>query len=163
MPPEWCDCMEILLASAILLWGDLMTAEEYGQILDRLFLEEQPGFVEDILLELEWKQSDVKLSAAVIGNCCAEHMASFDCGAFGRFLFSRLERLYKSMDLHVFGKKTYCLWQNLPSWLQDKEPFYSLSYADDPLSWGDVEQTRRIYESIFEAAAEEFQGKINEP
>lgn len=42
----------------------------------------------------------------------------------------------------------YSLWENLPGNIQDIEPFWTLSYADDSLSWGDEEQTRNIYEHI---------------
>ena len=40
----------------------------------------------------------------------------------------------------------YSLWESLPGNIQNIEPFFTLSYADDPLSWGDEEQTRNIYE-----------------
>lgn len=30
------------------------------------------------------------------------------------------------------------------------EPFHTLSYDDNPLSWGDEEQTRKIYEDFFD-------------
>lgn len=30
------------------------------------------------------------------------------------------------------------------------EPFHTLSYADDPLSWNDEKQTRKLYEELFE-------------
>jgi hypothetical protein len=36
----------------------------------------------------------------------------------------------------------------LPSVIQSVEPFWSLSYADDPLSWGDVNQTKELYEEM---------------
>jgi hypothetical protein len=29
------------------------------------------------------------------------------------------------------------------------EPFWTLSYADDPLSWGEERQTHEIYEKMF--------------
>ena len=42
----------------------------------------------------------------------------------------------------------YNLWESLSGNIQDKEPFFVLCYADDPLLWGDEEQTRNIYEFI---------------
>ena len=42
----------------------------------------------------------------------------------------------------------YSLWEVLPTTIQHKQPFYMLSYADDPLSWGDIEQSRSIYENV---------------
>ena len=42
----------------------------------------------------------------------------------------------------------YNLWEDLPGQIQDIELFWALCYADDPLSWGDEEQTRSIYENM---------------
>ncbi|MCI8403228.1 MAG: hypothetical protein HFI38_14250 [Lachnospiraceae bacterium] len=39
-------------------------------------------------------------------------------------------------------------WESLPGNIQNIEPFWILSYADDPLSWGDEEQTRNIYKQM---------------
>lgn len=39
-------------------------------------------------------------------------------------------------DIKQFANKMYSLWKNLPDKLQDEQPFFQLSYADDPLSWG---------------------------
>lgn len=52
-------------------------------------------------------------------------------------------------DIKQFANKMYSLWKNLPDKLQDEQPFFQLSYADDPLSWGDEKQTRSIYEKMF--------------
>lgn len=63
---------------------------------------------------------------------------------------AKIKVYYKQcFDIKKFSEAMYSLWENLPPILQDEEPFYTLSYADDPLSWGDEEQTRKIYESIF--------------
>ncbi len=43
-------------------------------------------------------------------------------------------------DIKQFAEKMYSLWKVLPTAIQHKQPFYMLSYADDPLSWGDIEQ-----------------------
>ena len=29
------------------------------------------------------------------------------------------------------------------------DPFFTMCYADDPLSWGDKDQTRELYEQMF--------------
>jgi hypothetical protein len=42
----------------------------------------------------------------------------------------------------------YNLWEDLPGQIQNIEPFWALCYADNPLSWGDEEQTRSIYENM---------------
>lgn len=43
----------------------------------------------------------------------------------------------------------YLLWESLPGCVQDEEPFSILTYADEPLSWGDEQQSREIYEKVF--------------
>lgn len=54
------------------------------------------------------------------------------------------------MDIQRFGNAMYSLWENLPGNLQDMQPFLTLCYADDPLSWGDEKQSREIYEEMLE-------------
>lgn len=61
-----------------------------------------------------------------------------------------LKPIYESMDIHRFGSAMYSLWENLPGNLQLIKPFRTLSYADDPLAWGDVEQSREIYEEMLD-------------
>ncbi|MBQ7774455.1 MAG: hypothetical protein IJ379_00905 [Lachnospiraceae bacterium] len=73
---------------------------------------------------------------------------ALDCDKFGRELFRLLKPVYEKMDIHEFGDAMYLLWEGLAGNLQNKEPFWTLSYADDPLSWGDVEQTRKQYEEM---------------
>ncbi len=71
-----------------------------------------------------------------------------DFDRFGRALFGLLKPIYNSKDIHEFGNAMYSLWESMAGNLQDMEPFWTLSYADDPLSWEDVEQTRKIYEEM---------------
>lgn len=52
-------------------------------------------------------------------------------------------------NIHEFAGRMYKLWKSLPDCLRYIEPFHTLSYADDPLSWGDEKQTREIYEELF--------------
>ncbi len=51
-------------------------------------------------------------------------------------------------SIEQFSEKMYLLWESLPGRLQNEQPFFTLSYADDPLSWGDEKQTRSIYENM---------------
>lgn len=53
------------------------------------------------------------------------------------------------MEIHSFAEKAYVAWNMLPKSIDQTEPFWTLSYADDPLSWGDEKQTREIYEKMF--------------
>ena len=60
---------------------------------------------------------------------------------------SKLQAVYENCsDIKYFAGRMYNLWESLPGNIQNKEPFWTLCYADDPLSWGDEEQTRSIYE-----------------
>ena len=58
--------------------------------------------------------------------------------------------LIHEADIHSFAKKAYNIWQLLPSDIASVEPFHILSYADDPLSWGDERQCRELYEEAFD-------------
>lgn len=42
----------------------------------------------------------------------------------------------------------YSIWINIPNSIQNKEPFWTLSYADDPLAYGDEEQARFLCEKM---------------
>ena len=70
-----------------------------------------------------------------------------DIDKFSRKLMSKLKGIYiDENNLAEFGKRMYQLWQYLPKEISEEEPFYILSYADDPLSWGDEKQCRELYE-----------------
>ena len=57
-----------------------------------------------------------------------------------------LLRIYESIDIALFAKKMYSLWNKLPRDIGQKEPFLTLCYADDCLSYHDEEQCRKLYE-----------------
>ncbi|WP_353738826.1 hypothetical protein, partial [Faecalibaculum rodentium] len=60
-----------------------------------------------------------------------------DLERFGRILMSKLETVYANCsDIEYFANRMYSLWESLPGNIQDIEPFWTLCYADDPLSWG---------------------------
>lgn len=68
--------------------------------------------------------------------------------SFGKVLMKGIADYYnKCMDMQEFGSKMYSLQQNLPEHISYVESFYILSYADDPLSWGDEKQARELYEN----------------
>ncbi|MDP4144065.1 MAG: hypothetical protein Q8936_06205 [Bacillota bacterium] len=54
------------------------------------------------------------------------------------------------MDIRFFGSKMYPIWMMLPHGIQNKEPFWTLCYADDPLSLEDERQTRELYQRMFQ-------------
>lgn len=137
---------EELLVYALLLDIGITSDSEYSEYLDALFMKMPDNY---LLLELEWHFSDIQKSISIIRNHCNERCIDYD--VFGRFLFLKLEQLYfqNRMDIQTFGAKSYAIWQQLPPAIDQTEPFWTLSYADDPLSWGDEKQTRELYEKAF--------------
>lgn len=137
--------MEKLLAYAILFREGVIDEKEYQSVLDEMF-QENPE--EELLVELEW-ETDIKNAMCLIRN----HFdgKDYDTFVFGTFFLGRLKKLYedKNMDIHEFGVRMFHIWEALPGNLQDIEPFHTLCYADDPLSWNDEVQSRKIYEKMF--------------
>ena len=133
--------MEELLAYAILLYEELVTENEYSKRLDELFFNNPEN---DDLLYLEC-ETDIK--KAIIYVRTHIDYKSFDHERFGRILMSKLKVVYENyLDKADFANRMFSLWENLPGNIQDIEPFFTLSYADDSLSWKDEEQTKNIYE-----------------
>lgn len=128
---------------ALLLYGDMVTEDEYNKRLNKLFLDH----IEDQdLLYLEW-ETDVKKAITYISAHIDYNV--FDYEQFGRNLMDRLSVYYRNCsDIKRFADRAYGLWEVLPEVMQDREPFFTLCYADDPLSWGEEEQTRNIYEKM---------------
>ncbi len=136
--------MEELLVYAVLLYEELIPENEYRKRLDELFLNNPEN---DDLLYLEW---ETDLKKAMIYVRTHIDYKNLDHERFGRILMRKLKRIYgDSPDIKYFANRMYHLWQNLPENIQNTEPFWTLSYADDPLSWGDEKQTRDIYEHMF--------------
>lgn len=135
--------MEELLVYAILLYEDLITENEYIKRMDELFLNNPEN---DDLLYLEW-ETDIK--KAIIYVRTHIDYKNLDLERFGRVLMSKLKVVYvKCSDIKCFASRMYSLWESLPGHIQNIEPFWTLCYADDPLSWGDEKQTRNIYERM---------------
>ena len=137
--------MEELLAYAYLLGTDLISEAIYEEKLNELFLQNP---TDEDLLELELLNRNRKETIAYIRTHLNYNSMDFD--RFGRVLFRLLKPIYASMDIQRFGNAMYSLWENLPGNLQDMQPFLTLCYADDPLSWGDEKQSREIYEEMLE-------------
>lgn len=135
--------MEELLVFALLLYEEIASEQEYRKKLDDLFLEHPES---DDLLYLEW-ETNLKNSMIYIRTHIEYH--AFDYDLFGRFLMEKLKTYYANHpDIESFAGKMYQLWKSLPDSVQHIEPFFILSYADEPLSWGDEKQTRTIYEDM---------------
>lgn len=136
--------MEELTVYALLLRHGMLSEQVYHDRLDALFLKHPD---DPLLLELEWEPR-IKYAIPLIERNVDFH--SFDVAQFGKTLMFFLERIYSTCeDLRWFGKKAYAVWEDLPYHIQELEPFFTLDYADEPLSWGDEAQTRRLYETAF--------------
>lgn len=134
------------LAALCALWAfGLDSKEGYCKELDRLFLENPD---DDFLLELENLGGDCAAAWARI----SPYLMTMDISEFGRTLFGKLEEVYRAnkIPLCEFGVRCGRLWGALPERIDHKEPFVMLCYADEPLSWGDEEQSRELFQSMFD-------------
>lgn len=134
------------LAALCALWAfGLGSKEDYCKELDRLFLENPD---DDFLLELENLGGD----CAAIWARIFPRLMTANINEFGRTLFGKLEEIYRAnkIPLREFGVRCGKLWGALPEKIDHKEPFVMLCYADEPLSWGDEEQSRELFRKMFE-------------
>ena len=128
---------------AILLYEELVTEDEYNKRRDELFLSTPE---DDDLLYLEW---ETDIQKVIIYIRTRIDYNNLDLERFRRILMSKLKAVYvKCSDIKHFAGHSHSLWESLPGNIQNIEPFWALNYADDPLSWGDEEQTRNIYEHM---------------
>jgi len=136
---------ETLLVYTILLELNLTTIFEYKDHLDELFFNNSD---DDLLLELEWSTTDLDKSKMLIDDYFINHDINYDM--FGSCLMEKLKPIYISYDtdIKLFEKKMLEVWGKIPKELLQKEPFWAMSYAGEPLTWGDIKQTREIYEKM---------------
>ena len=141
--------MERLICKSLLWKIGLTTGEEYHKTLDEMFLATSD---KDILLDLESCSSDCETTFDILQRYWKYECNDFSVVTFGKCLLEDLKTIYFSNTFTIteFGKRCYSLWQQLPSEIDTKEPFYTLSYANEPLSWNDEAQTRKLYEDILE-------------
>lgn len=132
---------EELLVYAILFYEEIIVTQDlYQKRLDSLFLKNPAN---EMLLYLEW-ESDIK--KAIIYIRTQVNYQNLNHEKFGMTLMEKLKEYYdQCSDIRMFADKMYSLWESLPGQLQEEEPFWILSYADDPLSWGDEEQVQFAY------------------
>ncbi len=138
---------EILLCYGLLLNNGLISIEKYNEYLDAIFLN---NYNNDLLLELQFHCFDLRTTVRLIYenlNC-----AEIDVKTMGVLLLNELKNIYLEnlIDIKEFGERTYSLWTELPLHIGQEEPLHTLCYANDPLYWSDEEQTRDIYEKLFE-------------
>lgn len=140
--------MEKLVALCYVWEFGLSDKDDYVAELDRLFLENPE---DDLLLELEGLGNDRAEAWARLGRLADR----LNIDLFGKELFAVLEKVYKAdvFPLAEFGRCCYKLWCALPYHpyqYEHIEPFSTLTYADDPLSYGDEGQSRDLYEAAFD-------------
>ncbi len=133
--------MEELLAYAYLLGEGLIEFNVYENRLNEMFENDTEN--ED-LIELEYLSSSLK--ETIIYIRAHTNYNTMDINKFGKKLFELLKPIYNTMDIETFAKAMNSLWHGLADNMQDIDPFWMLSYADEPLSWGDKEQTRELFE-----------------
>ena len=140
--------MEELYAELLLWYIGILTSDRYHSLLDKKFLQDSEN---EIYLELEECSSSLLDSMGRFKRYWDYECSEIDKGVFGQELFKSLTVAYDTNNFEIaeFGKRCYMLWNMLPNSIDQIEPFHILSYADDPLSWGDEAHTRELYESAF--------------
>ena len=140
--------MEELYAELLLWYIGFHTSDRYRSLLDEKFLNDSEN---DIYLDLEECSAVLLDSMGRFKQYWDYQCSEFDKDVFGTQLFKSLKVTYDThiFEISEFGKRCYKLWHMLPNSIDCLHPFHVLSYADDPLSWGDEAQTRELYESAF--------------
>lgn len=140
--------MNELYAAFLLSVYGFRSKEQYEVLLHECFLNEPDN---DILLELEecsWSQ--LNTSGRFI-RYWTYGGGVLNSEIFGSKLLAGVKEVYDSSSLPIeeFAHRTYQLWKLLPEHIAYEQPFWTLNYAGDYLSWGDKVQTRKSYEEAF--------------
>lgn len=141
--------IEELIAINMLMCTGLADKNEFSEQLDKRFLGCRENDIDyKILLELECANNISEIND-VTSDYMYKNIQNFDKIKYGKALMNRIRDIYyESTDFEKFTDRIYHFWQSLrPTDLKFEEPFIILSYADDPLSWGDEQQSRKLYES----------------
>lgn len=133
---------EKLFAYALLIDEGYDMWVQYSDTLDTLFLN-QPNNEEYLKLE---SITNVRETVQYLIN--KMNYENFDIIIFGSELMSLIQPIYMNSDIHSFGRHMYSVWGKLPRSIQNIEPFTKLCFADDPLSYGNIEQSKQMYEEI---------------
>lgn len=141
--------MEKLYAECLLWALGLRSGDEYAALLHQQF-RTQPE--DSLLFQLEECATDAGRSLAQLERAVAQNEGAFCRQTFAHRLFAGLQTAYAEIPLPDLGKKCYRLWQALPESLQKEQPFLTLQYAEDSLSWGDEAGMRAHLEQAFATA-----------
>ena len=118
--------MEELLVYAILLYQNIITEEMYQKRLNELFLKDIEN---EIFLKLEW---ETDINKAIIYIRTHINYQNINYEEFGKSLMKVLKKYYECCtSIEQFSEKMYLLWESLPERLQNEQPFFTLSYADE--------------------------------
>ena len=117
--------MEKLFAYALLMCEGYDLWDQYSEELDRLFLDAPQNDIYLYLEEVTDRKEAVLRTLSVMDN------VSYDIEIFGQELMKLISDVYQKSSLKDFAKHMYFLWTKLPDEIQHREPFYTLSYADD--------------------------------
>lgn len=140
--------MERLYAEFLLWKHGFYSRKRYEELLNDKFLSDLNN---NFLLELEECSTNAINTSRYFMRYWTYEEHELDAYLFGKHLFSSLNLAYNATVISIedFGKRCYLLWQDFPPHLNQIEPFWTLCYADDPLSWGDEAQARSLYEKAF--------------
>ena len=136
--------MEKLYAEFLLSYHEFTAAEKYETLLNEYFMQNPES---RILLELE-ECSAVPFDTFNRFMRYWKYECSIDTDVFGKALFGSLGAIYYSddPDIQRFAGKYYSLWYNMPSDLQEKEPFESLLVIDDYIDLEYDDLARKSFE-----------------
>lgn len=140
--------MEELYAELLLWYVGFHPSDRYNVLLDAKFLSDSEN---EMYLDLEESSSDLLSSMGRFTRYWDYECNDFHPDLFGKQLFSGLKAVYDTNTIEIsdFGDRCKKLWRVLPDSICETAPFQTLSYADEPLSWGDESQTRLLYENTF--------------
>ena len=137
--------MEELFVYAVFLINGFDVEDEYNVLLDKLFMNDPEN---KDYLELEMFGGNI--SESIVYIFTHSDTESFDIENFGKLFVDLLRRFYKStineycncrnkseqFALEEFARRSNDISKTLPQHFQQKDPFYIMLYADEPLSWG---------------------------
>ena len=136
--------MEEIFVYGLLMGFNNEIENLYNEKLDELFLKYPDN---SDFLELELLCGNVKESMIYI----KEHISFNDINIenFEKKFIECLKILYNDMNIRDFSELSYKIWNVLPEYISQKDPFIVLCYAGDSLSWGDELSAKENFERIF--------------
>ena len=131
--------MEELFVYALLCTEKIDMWDAYTDTLDKLYME-------DIYNEIYFSLEEMTPKDSVLHCISIMYQNEFKTERFGKILMQALKQIYKAMPIELFAEKMYSLWNKLPKSINENEPFFTLCYADDCLSYDDRNQCKQLYE-----------------